>query len=243
MRRRTVKPCQPHIANDDQPKLVIWIFEPIRQPLASGFTTNMTTQRLWFAILAGHYDLHRTTLVVGIVPVWSQSFYRLIQARSDVPTHSHNHRLAFHRSTALFPMFHDECGHPLESLWRSYQSLQWDADLISDLFSCSIRLSSLLQLRFRNRSRGVVYRQLDDARFVVQRLRRPVFHCLTNVVYIGILAEDVNGVFVTTLQRGSCKADKGCVRKGFAHPPRTAFNKSVLTTVCLVGYHHHICAI
>ncbi len=96
-------------------------------------------------------------------------------------------------------MIYDKCGHPLKSCWRSYQSFQWDADLISDLFSYSIRFSGLLQLCLCNCGPGVIYCQFDDARFVVQRFGGSVFYGLTNIVHICILTEDMNGVFVTTL--------------------------------------------
>ncbi|VBC99338.1 Uncharacterised protein [Burkholderia pseudomallei] len=203
----------------------------------------MATQRLRLATLAGHYDFHHATFVIRIVPLRSQYFYCFVQTRGDVPAHSHNHRLAFHSSTALFPVLNDESGHALESLWRSYQSLQRNAYLIGNFFASSIDLCGLLELRFRGGRPSVVYGQFNDARLVVQWLRSPVFHRLTDVVDIGILTEDVNGVFVVTLQRGACKTDKGRFWKGLAHPPRPTLNETILATVRLVGYHHHVCSI
>ena len=97
-------------------------------------------------------------------------------------------------------MLDDELCQPHDALLRADQRLQWHSDLLCDLLSRGVRCCRFRQFFFRRSHASLVNCQLDDARFVVERLRGPILNGLTDVVHVRVLPEDMARVPVIALQ-------------------------------------------
>ena len=98
----------------------------------------------------------------------------------------------------------------------------------------SVRCCRFRQFFFRCSRAGLVNRQLDDARLVVERLRGPVLDGLTDVIHVRVLPEDMARVPVIALQWRSGETSESRVRQRVSHPASTADHEAVLATVRLV---------
>ncbi len=107
---------KPHVADDHQTEVVIQVLESLCETLACCFGPDVASQQLIIIGAAGHHDFHNTVLIVSVMPFGAECFDCLVKAGGNVATHRHEHCLAFHRSSSLLPMLHDEHRKSIDAL-------------------------------------------------------------------------------------------------------------------------------
>src|SRR5206468_3822083 len=116
MERRHVKPCQPHVANDDELQWVAEILEASRQCSASGFVADVWLPVWWIGGRASHHDFDDPLVVVIVMPERSESHDRLVEIDTDPATHADDEPLAVDAVQAAFEVIDKILGDEADSL-------------------------------------------------------------------------------------------------------------------------------
>ena len=104
---RAVEAGQPHVADNNQPKVVLRVLETAGQSLAPALGPCVLRHTWAFRCRPGHDDLDETGVVFVCVPLGPQRHDLIVEVHTDGTAHAHRHGLAFDNLPALLEVLDD----------------------------------------------------------------------------------------------------------------------------------------
>ena len=245
--RWNVKSRQPHISHDGYLHRVVVVLELACQLLLVGFVAYNRLPVGRVLVRPTHHHFH------FLRPVWSKFKYLAVDFDGDRSGERHDHGLAGEYLRSVFLVVPDDVLYQGVDGGIFAQDYFQSAMLLlcpPDLFLCGSIILQLVKLIIQQLHRLLVQIEVDHPTLVKYGACGSIIHCLTHVIYVDVVAENLLRISVSVADRRTCKSDKRGTWQGFSHLPAESLLHrqtlgipvliAVLRAVRLVGHHDDV---